>query len=98
MLASAIINGKKVRTMLDTGTKHNFIDEGESKQLSLKITSGRGSLKVVTSPVKLITSMAKSIQVHLGEWSESIDFSIVSINDFQMVLELVFFNQVTLLN
>lgn len=47
--------------MLDTGAKHNFIVEGEAKHLGLKIIGGGGSLKIVTSPIKLIASIAKSI-------------------------------------
>lgn len=48
--------------MLHIRATYNLIIEGEAKQLGLKITNGGGgALKVVTSPARPITSIAKSI-------------------------------------
>ncbi|TXG60985.1 hypothetical protein EZV62_012348 [Acer yangbiense] len=94
MFMNALINGKAVRAMLDTKETHNFIFVDEAKKLGLKAISGGGIIKVVNSPAKPIASIAKAIPVCLGTWSGKLDFSIVPMDDFQVVLGMKFFDRV----
>ncbi|TXG69042.1 hypothetical protein EZV62_003977 [Acer yangbiense] len=92
MFINASINGKAVRAMLDTGATHNFVSIDEAKKLGLKATSGGGTIKA--SPAKPIAGIAKAVPVCLGAWSGKLDFSIVPMDDFQVVLGMEFFDQV----
>ncbi|KAK0606869.1 hypothetical protein LWI29_005470 [Acer saccharum] len=94
MFVNASINGKAVRAMLDTGATHNFVSVDEAKKLGLKATNGGGTIKAVNSPAKPIVGIAKAVPVSLGTWSGKLDFSVVPMDDFQVVLGMEFFDQV----
>jgi hypothetical protein len=93
MFVKATIRGKQVRAMLDTGATHNFVSVDEAKRLGLRITPEDGAIKAANSPVKLIDGIAKGVTVHLGPWSGKLDFSVVPLDDYQMVLGMAFFDQ-----
>ncbi|TXG73104.1 hypothetical protein EZV62_001683 [Acer yangbiense] len=94
MFVNASINGKAVRAMLDTGATHNFVSLDKAKKLGLKATNGGGTIKAVNSPAKPIAGIAKAVPVCLGTWSGKLDFSVVPMDDFQVVLGMEFFDQV----
>lgn len=56
MFVSATINGQAMYALLDTGATHNFISKDEAKHLGLEVTKEGGTMKVVNSPAKRITS------------------------------------------
>ncbi|KAH9648925.1 hypothetical protein KPL70_025791 [Citrus sinensis] len=91
---SASINGQAVCALLDTGATHNFISEDEAKRLGLKVTKERGTMKAVNSPTKPIAGTAHGMRVTLGSWRGKLNFFIVSMDDFKMVLAMEFFDQV----
>ncbi|KAK0601367.1 hypothetical protein LWI29_023591 [Acer saccharum] len=93
MFVKATIKGKQVRAMLDTGATHNFVSVDEAKRFSLRITNDEGAIKAANSPVKLIDGTAKGVTVHLGPWNGKLDFSVVPLDDYQMVLGMAFFQQ-----
>ena len=93
MYVSATINGQAVRALLDTEATHNFISEEEAKRIGLKATKDGGTMKAVNSPAKPIASTAQGVRVTLGTWSRKLDFSIVPIDDFKMVLGIEFFDR-----
>ncbi|TXG71332.1 hypothetical protein EZV62_006267 [Acer yangbiense] len=94
MFVNASINGKAVRAMLDTGATHNFVSVDEAKTLGLQTTNRGGTIKAVNSPAKSIAGIAKAVPVCLGTWSGKLDFSVVPMDDFQLVLGMEFFDQV----
>ena len=51
-------------------------------------------MKAVNSPAKPIAGIAQGVHITLGTWSGKLDFSIVPMDDFKMVLGMEFFNQV----
>ncbi|KAH9752508.1 Endonuclease [Citrus sinensis] len=94
MYVSAKVNGQSVRALLDTGATHNFVSVDEAKRLGLKTTKEGGTMKAVNSPAKPIGGIAQGVYITLGTWSGKLDFSIVPMDDFKMVLGMEFFNQV----
>uniref|UniRef100_A0A2P2K194 Uncharacterized protein LOC105647934 n=1 Tax=Rhizophora mucronata TaxID=61149 RepID=A0A2P2K194_RHIMU len=85
------INGKVACAMLDTGATHNFMDVQEANRLSLQLTKGIGTIKAVNSDAKLVHGIAHGVAVQIGEWTDKMDFTIVPIDDFKVVLGLAFF-------
>ena len=94
MYVSVKINGQSVCVLLDTGATHNFLSIDEAKRLSLKAIKEGGTMKVVNSPAKPIVGIAQGVHMTLGMWSEKLDFSIVPMDDFKIVLGMEFFDQV----
>ncbi|GKF76622.1 putative retrotransposon gag domain, aspartic peptidase domain protein, partial [Tanacetum coccineum] len=83
----------KVRVHVDSGVTHNFVAVDEAKRLGINVTKGSGTIKVVNSPAKAIHGVAKDVQAKLGEWEGMIDFSVVPIDDFKVVLGLEFLDK-----
>ncbi|GJT50986.1 ATP-binding cassette subfamily C member 8 [Tanacetum coccineum] len=50
--------------------------------------------KAVNSPAKAIHGVAKDVQGKIGEWEGTIDFSVVPMDDFKVVLGLEFLDKV----
>lgn len=94
MYVSAFINGQAVRALLDTRATHNFISENEAKRLGLKVTKEESTMKVVNSPINPIVGTTLGVRVTFGIWSGKLDFSIVPMDDFKMILGIEFFDQV----
>ena len=92
MYVSAKVNGQSVRALLDTGATHNFVSVDEAKRLGLKATKEGGTMKAVNSPAKPIAGIAQGVHITLGTWSGKLDFSIVPMDDFKMVLGIEFFD------
>lgn len=93
MYVSASINGQAVRALLDTGATHNFISEDEAKHLDLKATQHRGAIKAINSPVKSFAGTTRGIHVTLGIWNRKLDFSIVPMDDYAVILGMEFFDK-----
>lgn len=84
------INGKATKATLDTGVSHNFVSVDEVSRLGLKATGGGGSIKAVNSAARPIHRVARGVRANLGAWSGHVDFSMVPMDDFKVVLGLEF--------
>ncbi|KAL6141168.1 hypothetical protein ACLB2K_059458 [Fragaria x ananassa] len=80
--------------MLDTGATHNFIAVEEAQRLGLKGNNGGGSIKAVNSPARPIHDVVRGVKTCVGAWCGNLNFSIVPIDDFKVVLGLEFYDQV----
>nr|GFA63029.1 hypothetical protein [Tanacetum cinerariifolium] len=90
----ATINGVKVHGLVDTGVTHKFVADDEAKRLGINTTKGSGTIKAVDSPAKAIHGVAKDVRAKIGEWEGTIDLSVVSMDDFKVVLGLEFLDKV----
>ena len=94
MFVSVLINGQTVPALLDTGATHNFISKDEIKCLGFKATQYGGTIKAVNSSAKPFTGTAQGVHVTLGTWNEKLDFSIVSMDDYTVIIGREFFDKV----
>ncbi|KAA0060139.1 uncharacterized protein E6C27_scaffold39G00600 [Cucumis melo var. makuwa] len=85
------INQKHTKsTMVDSGATHNFITEAEAKRLRLRWEKDSGRMKVVNSIVLPIVGLVKRTTIKLGGWKGPIDFVVVKMDDFDVVLRIEF--------
>ncbi|XP_076909448.1 uncharacterized protein LOC143566708 [Bidens hawaiensis] len=80
--------------MVDMGATHNFMAVEEAKRLGVNIVKGNGAIKTVNSNDKQIRGEAKNVHVHIGDWAGQINFTIIEMDDFKVVLGIEFFDQV----
>ncbi|KAL4278727.1 hypothetical protein GQ457_03G035580 [Hibiscus cannabinus] len=94
LFVDVAINGKATRAMVDTGASHNFISPKEATRLGVKVTGGKGSIKAVNSAAKPIHGIAQEVKTDVGTWSGRLNFSIVPMDDYKLILGIEFLDQV----
>jgi hypothetical protein len=88
------VSNQVVKALVDTGASNNFLQEEEARWLGIKYNKERGWLKAVNSEPKLIFGVAHGIEVRMGEWCGLVDFSIVPMDDYPIVLGMKFMDRV----
>ncbi|TYK08452.1 uncharacterized protein E5676_scaffold654G00680 [Cucumis melo var. makuwa] len=85
------INQKHTKsTMVDSGATHNFITEAEAKRLRLRWEKDSGRMKAVNSIALPIVGLVKRMTIKLGGWKGPVDFVVVKMDDFDVVLRIEF--------
>ncbi|CAN6710507.1 unnamed protein product [Malus baccata var. baccata] len=85
---------KTTRVLVDTGATHNFMTSEEATRLSLRVTKEPGSVKTINSAATPIVGVARNVQVDIGAWKGEIDFTIVKMDDYGVVIGLEFMDKV----
>uniref|UniRef100_A0A803N5J7 Uncharacterized protein n=1 Tax=Chenopodium quinoa TaxID=63459 RepID=A0A803N5J7_CHEQI len=94
MFVEAIVGGKASKALVDTGATHNFVTLKEATRLGLKFTKKKGSLKTVNTIPAPIHGVARGVPLQLSEWEGAVDFTVVDMDDFNLVLGLEFMDSV----
>ena len=81
-----LVNGRKVRALVDTGASHNFMKLEVVDAIGLKKTSSRIKVKAVNSQAKAAAGIASEVTVHIGRWTGKVDFTVIPLDDFEMIL------------
>ena len=81
-----LVNGRKVRALVDTGASHNFVKLEVADAIGLKKTSCDVKVKAVNSQAKAAAGIASGVTVHIGHWTGKIDFTVMPLDDFEMIL------------
>ncbi|KAA0050739.1 uncharacterized protein E5676_scaffold726G00110 [Cucumis melo var. makuwa] len=76
--------------MVDSGATHNFITEAEARRLRLRWDKDSERMKVVNFGSLPIVGLVKQTVIKLGGWKGPVDFVVVNIDDFDVVLGMEF--------
>ena len=63
MFVETLVNGVRVKAMMDSGATHNFVATRESERLSLNLKEDTSQIKVVNSKAQKIQGIAKNVAV-----------------------------------
>ena len=85
------MNGNGVEAMLDTGATYNFVDENMIQQLGLKLSKCPSKIKAVNSKTKHVSGIAFGVNFKVGEWVGNVNFLIIKLDDFDIILGDEFF-------
>ncbi|CAN6567559.1 unnamed protein product [Malus baccata var. baccata] len=85
---------KTTRVLVDMGATHNFMTSEEATRLGLRVTKEPGSVKTVNSAATPIVGVARNVQVDIGTWKGKIDFTVVKMDDYGVVIGLEFMDKV----
>ena len=61
MHVQELINGIRVKAMVDIGATHNFVATNEASRLSLKLVDDDSRIKVVNNKAQRIQGIAKDV-------------------------------------
>ncbi|CAN6554607.1 unnamed protein product [Malus baccata var. baccata] len=85
---------KTMRVLVDTGATYNFMTSEEATRLGLRVTKEPGSVKTVNFAATPIVGVARNVQVDIGTWKGEIDFTVVKMDDYGVVIGLEFMDKV----
>ena len=94
MFVETTISGKTFKALLDTGASHLLISSDVASKLGLKISKGGGTIKAVNSSPTPIDGVAHKVNVSIGEWHGQENLTVVTMDDFDVVLGLEFLDKV----
>ncbi|KAA0049999.1 uncharacterized protein E6C27_scaffold13G001780 [Cucumis melo var. makuwa] len=76
--------------MVDSGATHNFITEAEARCLRIRWEKDSGRMKAMNFVALPIVGMVKRATIKLGGWKGPVDFVVVKMDDFDVVLGMEF--------
>ena len=83
-----------VEALVNTGATHNFVSEDEARRLELQASKEGEWLKAINSAAKPSHGVARGVTMHIGSWEGRVDFTVVPMDDFKMVLGMDFLQKV----
>lgn len=86
LFAPMEVKGQLMYALVDTSTLHNFMNLEVANKLRVCLVGKEGWLKVVNFHPTSTYGVARSVQVKIGEWMGSFDFSIINLDDYYCVL------------
>ncbi|KAG9450477.1 hypothetical protein H6P81_010442 [Aristolochia fimbriata] len=84
------VQGGSAKAMVDTGATHNFMAEEEAKRLRLRWEKDGSTMKAVNFVAKAVCGVAKDVKVKVGKWEGTVNFTIVPMDDFNVILGIDF--------
>ena len=91
MHVQVLLNGIRVKVMVDSGATHNFVATSEASRLDLKLVDDDNRIKAVNSKAQRIHGIAKDVLLQVGEWKGKINLLCVPLDDFNLILGIDFF-------
>ncbi|KAL6142524.1 hypothetical protein ACLB2K_060804 [Fragaria x ananassa] len=88
------VGGTTVHALVDCGATHNFMTSEEARKLGVRVTKESGSVKAVNMAATPIVGVVRDVEVRIGAWKGRVDFTVVKMDDYGMVIGLEFMDKV----
>lgn len=89
MYVKALVNGREVMALVDTGATNSFIAAKCAKELGLKLVPSSFQIKTANSTSQQICGTS-NVGLKVGEWRGNFKFNIVTLDDFDCILGMDF--------
>lgn len=86
----AVVNGREIDAMVDTGATHNFVSELAIARLGLSVVKHTSRVKAINSKAQPVVGVVQAATISLGDWSGRIDLLGVPLDDFDLILGIDF--------
>ncbi|GFZ17388.1 hypothetical protein Acr_26g0006580 [Actinidia rufa] len=90
MYVEAKVRSFNTRALIDTGASHNFIEVKEAKRLGFQLKEEQGWIKAVNTEARPIYGVVRGVRLHIGDWCGQVDFTMVPMDDYPIVLGMEF--------
>ncbi|KAL6202217.1 hypothetical protein ACLB2K_025926 [Fragaria x ananassa] len=87
------VGGTTVHALVDCGATHNFMTSEEARKLGVRVTKESGSVKAVNTAATPIVGVVRDVEVRIGAWKGRVDFTVVEMDDYGMVIGLEFMDK-----
>jgi len=87
------VGGSDILTMVDSGASHNFMGKDTARRIGMKFAPAMEKMKTLNSPPIEVLGIVERVDTTLGEWTGKVDFTIVWIDDYEVVLGMEFMKQ-----
>lgn len=88
-----IINGKKIRVLVDIGAFQNYLASTHVQRLNLKLSKGESRAKAVNSTSQQVATVATNVPLKVGPLERKTTFSVINMDDVELILELDFLRE-----
>lgn len=85
------IKAVETTAMLDTGATHNVMSVRKAAELGLKVSKSSSEIKLVNAESQPIEGRASKVPVEVGKWKGKMDFFVLPMDDFDVILGVDFF-------
>ncbi|GFS46629.1 hypothetical protein Acr_00g0103410 [Actinidia rufa] len=69
---------------------HMYVEAKEAKRLGLQLKEEQGWIKAVNTEARPIYGVARNVRLHIGDWCGQVDFTVVPMDDYPIVLGMEF--------
>ncbi|GMI86567.1 hypothetical protein HRI_002326000 [Hibiscus trionum] len=90
MYVDIVLNGKPTKALVDTNVTDTFISPKETNRCNLKVTKDGKWMKTVNSAALVMYGSARNVMTKVGPWEENIDYTVATIDYYDVVLGLDF--------
>ncbi|XP_075083628.1 uncharacterized protein LOC142167363 [Nicotiana tabacum] len=92
-ISAGIRTGYLNRAMIDMGATYKYLASTQVERLGLVLGKGGGHIKAINSQPQLVGGISKEVPVKLGIYEGKFNLRVVSIDDFELIVELEFLRQ-----
>ena len=93
MFVKTNIGGTITNALIDCGASHNFLQVEEARRMKIPCNKEEGWIKAVNSKPMEIFGVARGMKVSMGQWTGHLDFFIVAMDDYPVVLGMEFMDK-----
>ena len=91
MRVQVLINGIRVKAIVDSSATHNFVATSKASRLDLKLVDDDSRIKAMNSNAQRIQGISKEVLFQVGEWKGKCNLLCVPLEDFNLILGIDFF-------
>lgn len=84
----AVVNGRNIDVMVDTGVTQNFVSDRAATWVELNLGEHTNRFKTINSKRQPVAGIVKGMTINLGSWQAKINLLSVSLNDFELILDI----------
>jgi len=81
------INDHDVKTFVDTGATHNFIQVEMAKRFGLNPSPSDSIMKSVNMAASKYQGVVKDVTIRFDGWTGNVDFLAANLDDFEVIIE-----------
>jgi len=86
--------GRTLYALVDTGASNMFMSKEVVKALNLRVEPTGNTFKPVNSEGVRGIGSTSDVDVKIGDWRGNVDFEVIFLDDYDLILGMQFFNSV----